>query len=354
MLQNTVSERSAPKCRRTVTPDPSRVQAGSAGEKRNHPAEGWGRVPLVGAVGKWLTGAVRRDPETTAGARTTAGLFGVSMAGLPPHLALLESFETMVARNVDVVGWYRDFTTPTFLAADATPIVEHGSTPMITWEPWDSQLPDPVKQPGYTLATIIDGRWDELLNTWAVALTAWAEPVFLRFAHEMNGNWYPWCEGVNGNAAGQYVEAWRHVHDLFVEAGARNVKWVWSPNVDYPGAAPLAPLYPGDDYVDHVGIDGYNWGTSRSWSTWLTPEQVFGPTIAAVRRLTDQPILLTEVSSAEEGGSKGRWVSDFFAWLQATPAVTGFVWFQFQKEADWRVESSPAAQSAFVTNLKRL
>ena len=49
----------------------------------------------------------------------------------------------------------------------------------------------------------------------------------------MNGSWFPWSEGVNGNRAGEYVAAWRHVHDIFTAVGATNVTWVWCPNVDY-------------------------------------------------------------------------------------------------------------------------
>jgi beta-mannanase len=278
----------------------------------------------------------------------------VSIDGLPGNLTPLESFETMVDRPVNIANYYVDFTSLSFSAAEATTIVEHVSEPMITWQPMDSQLPDPVNQPDYTLASIIDGSWDNLLNTWAAAIAAWGRPMLLRFAHEMNGNWYPWAEGVNGNSAGQYVQAWRHVHDLFVSDGASNVKWVWSPNVDYPGSTSLPELYPGNAYVDYVGIDGYNWGTSRPGSVWQTPRQVFDPTIADVRTFTHKRIVITEVSSTEQGGSKAQWIDEFFSWLEATSRVIGFVWFQFDKEADWRVQSSPAAETAFISGLKTL
>ncbi len=279
---------------------------------------------------------------------------GVSIDGLPANLGPLQSFERMVGRSVNIASYYVNFTTPSFSTADASGIANLGATPMITWEPMDTNLPNPVVQPGYTLASITDGRWDGLLTTWAREIAAWGRPLMLRFAHEMNGNWYPWCEGVNGNTAGQYVQAWRHVHDLFVAAGATNVEWVWSPNVDYPGSTSLTELYPGDAYVDYVGIDGYNWGTSQSWSGWQTPQQVFNQTIADVRTFTTKPIILTEVASAEQGGNKARWINQFFAWLKATPAVTGFVWFEFNKETNWLVNSSTQAKRAFIANLENL
>ena len=303
------------------------------------------------AVLSWpsvVASATMRNTPT----RTTT--FGVSVKGLPTNLGPLGSFETLVGRPVDVANYYVDFTTPNFDAAAATAMADHGATPMITWQPMNGNLANPVTQPGYQLADIIDGSWDSLLATWAKGIAAWGRPIMLRFGHEMNGNWYPWAEGVNGNTAGQYVQAWRHVHRLFAANGATNVTWVWSPNADYPGSTSLSELYPGDAYVDDIGLDGYNWGTSQSWSAWQTPQQVFGPTLADLRTITHKPIVLTEVSSAEAGGNKATWINQFFSWLEATPAVTGFIWFEFNKEADWRVESSAASRAAFVADLESL
>ncbi|TLM74721.1 hypothetical protein FDW81_04725 [Pseudarthrobacter sp. NamB4] len=81
-----------------------------------------------------------------------------------------------------------------------------------------------------------------------------------------NGNWYPWSEQVNGNSAGDYVAAWRHVHSVVTAAGATNVTWMWNPNLPYWGSVPLTGLYPGAAYVDAVALDGYNWGNSASSS----------------------------------------------------------------------------------------
>ena len=86
---------------------------------------------------------------------------------------------------------------------------------------------------------------------WATAAKAWGHPFFLRFDHEMNGNWqFPWAELLNGNKPGDYVKAWRHVHDMFTSLGATNVSWVWCPNVSGGSTRPMAQLYPGDAYVD--------------------------------------------------------------------------------------------------------
>ena len=110
---------------------------------------------------------------------------------------------------------------------------------------------------------MIEGHHDAYIREFAEAAKAWGHPFFLRFNWEMNGNWFPWSEGVNGNQPGEYVAAWRHVHDIFTQVGATNATWVWCPNVDPASKLhDLASLYPGDAYVDWTGLDGYNWGTN--------------------------------------------------------------------------------------------
>src|SRR6266487_6080926 len=100
-------------------------------------------------------------------------------------------------------------------------------------------------QPACALQNTINGNFDAYIVQWAQASKAWGQPYFLRFAPEMNGNWNPWSEQVNGNKPGQFVLAWRHVHAIFTSQGVTNVTWVWSPNIDFSNSTPLAELYPG-------------------------------------------------------------------------------------------------------------
>ncbi len=88
--------------------------------------------------------------------------------------------------------------------------------PMITWQP-----------DATTLDAINAGAADAVIRARARAVAAFGRPMFLRFAHEMNANWYPW-DGTTASTPGthdgpsKYVAAWRHVHDVFVAAGATN------------------------------------------------------------------------------------------------------------------------------------
>jgi hypothetical protein len=288
--------------------------------------------------------APARPPVSTAALR-----FGVATEGGPLAAAELDEVSQLAGESPSSVLFYEDFV-------QAPPITEmnavraRGAVPLVTWEPW--AWGGGSDQPAYALNRISAGDFDAHITAWGQALAAWGQPVQLRFGHEMNGNWYPWAEGVNGNQAGDYVKAWRHVHDLVAATGASNVSWIWSPNVPYWGSTDLAGLYPGAGYVDVVALDGYNWGTSAAWSGWISPQDLFGPGIAQLRVLAPgAPILIAETASSEAGGSKAAWNTDLVSYLAAQPDVAGFVWFHMQKEADWRINSSDASAAAFKSAL---
>jgi hypothetical protein len=293
------------------------------------------------------TTAPAATPATTGGGR----LFGAATEGGSNGLSGLTTFETDAGRKVSLYSYYNSFYySPDFDTAAADAVRARGAVPMITWEPWDPRTGS-ANQPAYSLSALASGAHDAYLTRWAKEVKAWGQPLWLRFAHEMNSDWYPWAASVNGNTAAQYVAAWRHVHDIFVREGATNVAWVWSPNVEFPGSTPLASLYPGDGYVDWLGVDGYNWGTSTSWGSWQTPTEVFGPTLASLRRLSSRPIVIGETASTEVGGSKAQYIQQFFSMLGSNPDIRAFVWFNLNKETDWRIESSAAARQAFATGV---
>lgn len=290
-------------------------------------------------------------PDAALPPVSTAALrFGAATAGGPLASGELDDVSQLAGESPSTILFYKDFL-------QAPPITEmnsvraRGAVPLITWEPW--AWGGGTEQPAYSLDRIAAGDFDAHVTQWGQALAAWGHPVQLRFAHEMNGNWYPWAEGVNGNQAGDYVSAWRHVHDVVAATGAGNVSWVWSPNVPYYGSTDLAGLFPGVGYVDVVALDGYNWGTSASWSGWISPQDLFAPGIAQLRALAPGvPILISETASSEAGGNKAAWNAGLVSYLAAQPDVVGFVWFHLQKETDWRINSSATSASAFKSALE--
>jgi Glycosyl hydrolase family 26 len=275
--------------------------------------------------------------------------FGVATNGGPLASGELDDVSRIAGESPSSILFYKDFLqAPPISEMDAARA--RGAVPLVTWEPW--AWGGGLDQPAYALDRIAAGDFDARITQWGQSLAAWGHPLQLRFAHEMNGDWYPWAEGVNGNDAGDYVRAWRHVHDVMAATGASNVSWVWSPNVPYWGSTDLSGLFPGAGYVDVVALDGYNWGTSASWSGWVSPQDLFASGIAQLRSVAPGvPILIAETASSEAGGSKAAWNTSLVSYLAAQPDVMGFVWFHMQKEADWRINSSDASASAFKSAL---
>ena len=129
--------------------------------------------------------------------------------------------------------------------------------------------------------------------------------------------------------------------------------WVWSPNIEYSSSTPISGLYPGDGYVDWLGMDGYNWGTvpHPTVTGWQTFSQVFTQTYTTITALSTKPLMVAEIASAEQGGSKANWITDAYS-LQIPSnfkRIRAIIWFNRIVETDWRIESSPTAQNAFST-----
>ncbi|MBS1675913.1 MAG: hypothetical protein JST08_00865 [Actinobacteria bacterium] len=266
-------------------------------------------------------------------------------------------FESQTGKPVSLIHFASPFAncagstcTPyTFPTTPMQTIRSHGSIPFFSWS--SQSTPSSLNEPDYQLSDVISGRYDPYIRQFAEEAKAWGHPFFLRFNWEMNGNWFPWATGVNGNNPGEYVTAWRHVHDIFAEVGATNATWTWCPNVDPKHEfTDVAEFYPGNQYVDWTCLDGYNWGGNR----WMSFDETFGSTYRHIVEdvAPGKPMVIGEVGSAENGGSKSAWIAEM---LRALPTryqgIRAVMWFDKPEEGDWPIESSPAAQSAFASGI---
>jgi hypothetical protein len=204
-----------------------------------------------------------------------------------------------------------------------------------------------------SLSAIASGNYDSSITAWAQAAKSFGHPFFLVLDEEMNGTWYPYSPGQNGNTAASFVAAWRHMHDIFTSVGATNVTWVWCPNVDIDGVyTPFSQMYPGDAYVDWTGLNGYNWGGSQ----WMSFSQVFASSYANLLQIApSKPIMIGETASAEDGGSKASWITDALGVQlpQKFPQIKAVLWFNwrvYEKSTwwPWEIESSASSQQAFA------
>jgi hypothetical protein len=295
---------------------------------------------------------------TPAAGQATVGL-GLYQPGFPNDLTAATDFAHRTGHGLAIIHWYAVWGgwKSAFNADDLRLASASGAVPMITWEPWDST----GTSPAWSLrAAILSGAHDDYIDSWAQGLAAYGQPVLLRFAHEMHDQpRYPWAVGVDGNTAADYVAAWHRVRAIFARYQTSNVKWVWSPQTlgDAPASAYVSvfeSVYPGDDAVDWVALDAFNTGPGLNWGAprWRGLSEVLGPPYTALTALTDKPIILAEVGSTENGGSKADWITQALTEeLPAFPRVRALVWFDTTKEHEdaWTVSSSPSAFAAWIT-----
>jgi mannan endo-1,4-beta-mannosidase len=320
------------------------VYAGSRGERH----EATTAAPSATTP---ATPSASPSPRTPPSPFPPAGkvFVGVQTGQGPYDMSDLDAFTRVTGHQPAVLQFTQSWANETFNREAFDLIADRRMLPLLSWEPWDYKVTGPARdsgaQPRYRLSRITGGAFDDYIRSWARGIKDLGYPVAVRFGHEMNGFWYPWCEQSNGNHRGDYVRAYRHVHQVFADEGATNVIWVWSPNVTYPGAAPLRRLYPGDRYVDWVGLSGY-YGTAgvRAYRSF---NQIFAGTFAELRTFTRKPIVITETGATDATGRRARWVRQMFAQLPQHPDVIGVIWFEVRKELDWRLSSTPAAARAF-------
>ena len=294
------------------------------------------------------TGGAPTSPRLSGAAGSvglgTPGAHLMGFNGTPTQLSQLDDLGSQIGRPPDIVDFFDGFTS-VFPSSGVAQIAASGAEPEVTWEPWDYTLG--LNQDTYSLQAIAGGAFDSYITAWAKSAAQFSKPMLLRFAHEMNGNWYPWDIGVNGNTASDYIAAFRHIHDLFVAAGATNVQWVWCPNIASGASSDLTTEYPGSAYVDVVGIDGYNFGTTPS--AWMTPSQIFSSTLALIsNQHWGKPVILNEVASVEAGGDKAAWITQLLQLLSSQSQVVGFLWSEFD---DWGLETSSASIAAMKSAL---
>lgn len=209
-------------------------------------------------------------------------------------------------------------------------VYAEGCVLMVTWEPWNPATQGPIDYD-----KLLSGGYDEYIASFAQALKNTGGPVLIRFAHEMNGDWYPWC----GKRIGKdkYIAIYRYVKDRFDATGAKNVKWVFAVNwEDVPkGGNSFMSYYPGDGYVDFIGIDGYNWGNVKSWSRWRSFKEIFEDRLNVAGKAFDKPLIISEFSSTSSGGNKAQWIKEALSYIRARKDIHAFVLFNVDKETDW-------------------
>src|SRR3954463_4474063 len=267
---------------------------------------------------------------------------GASVDGWLSDPAAAGAFTQATGVSPSVAMYFYDFGGRVDTAA-LRRLSDAGRLPMMTWEPWNHTPPSANP---YSLQAIASGQFDAYLSAQGKALAAVGAPVAVRFAHEMNGSWYQWCQGVNGNTPAAYVAPYRPVHDVVTSAGANNVVWVWSPiTVISRPNVPLAPLYPGDSYVDWLGLSVY----------FSSPAATYAADIPSTLREFDQiaprkPLYVAE-TSVLPGPNRPAMIHDLISGLLTIPNLVGLTWFNHDTNHDYRIDNDASAAAQLAAEL---
>ncbi len=257
----------------------------------------------------------------------------------------IERFQTDFGKKPFLVLFFMDFSR---LPEENVlwDIQSKGCVPVITWEPWNAA----TKQ-GIDTKALLAGRYDVYLASFAQRLRAFGKPVFLRFAQEMNGNWYPWSGKKLG--AEKYIAVWRYTKNFLDKHGAANVRWIFAVNwEDVPSQGNhFTSYYPGGAYVDFVGVDGYNWGNLKSGMSWMSFRKIFTQRCAQAWRIFHKPVLITEFASTSHGGDKAKWIHDALTEMKSMAGLSGFILFNVDKETDWSFHAGKEESRALKQEL---
>jgi hypothetical protein len=203
----------------------------------------------------------RLAPETGA----LIGTHSDSSATSPidaAHQRILQTEES-AGRVLDIDNSYYGSFSSIAGAYDPT---KPGKTGLNKLAFWDIQMGRiPLVGWGCGSSTAIkSGSQDAIIRKTAEAMKAFGQQFFMRYCWEMDGD----KRHVEVGSPQDFVAAWIRIHQIFDEVGADNVIWVWCGNANTfknPNQYTHAyawDYYPGDEWVDWVSADGYNWAAS--------------------------------------------------------------------------------------------
>lgn len=302
--------------------------------------------------------AERIDPSFTGAGVARAFLRNPRPGALPYGLYQIlwrrSGYGAMVDQEAAAIGtpprfvlFFRDLGSR-YPVSTCAEVLARGALPVISIEVEHWRGPREGR-----LQAIARGEYDERMARYARDARESGQVCLYRFGFEMNGDWFSW-----GGEPELFATAWRRLHDIFTREGATNVLWVWAPNAvsgpDHPENG-LEKYWPGDAYVDVIGLDGYNFGDGHSqWHDWESAEEVFADALTKIRSSgVPHPVLITEFGCTDEGEprDRARWIREAHTTFAREPNVVGAIWFNYDKrregEPNWRIDADDASLQAF-------
>jgi hypothetical protein len=341
----------------------SRWREGTAVQRHSRPWITWGGPALVAAVAATVvvsTGStlLHRRPTSPALATTPgparAGA-GVVAWGLTD--ANLETVETAMGHRAALVRTHGSWGAPVVndrvrqLTSAGRGIVHSLGTS------------DAGGNPVYW-ADVAGGKWDRQLATALDEMDALTVPAFFVMSVEPDDVGLPGCRAPGGTDAcgAEFVAAWRHAHDIGAARGLHHVQWVWTVSAYSFGVSRADAFYPGDAYVDWIGVDPFNLydcrgvkgptgGPWRSFKDSTAAPQAWLSTHAA-----GKPVMAVEWGSVPGApGQRAQWITEAAQTIQ-TPEYSrwhAMLWRNGSQAAPrtgcgYRIDDDPSSLEAFA------
>jgi uncharacterized repeat protein (TIGR01451 family) len=300
-------------------PDPNPANDQATDSDDVEPAAGPIELPSSGA---WFGAYVAADGHTGPDRRTSE-----------------LNFEAMAGRKMITDRQYYEWGDQ-FPFADDDWTRDQGRTPILSW---NSGLPGG----GYARwADIAAGVYDAEIDARAQAIKDFRAPIFFAFHHEPKTS-------LTAGTPAEFIAAWRHIHDRFEADGVTNVTWVLilMAQTYLNGKGDL--FYPGDDYVDLVAADGFNWYKCNGHlGPWRSPEEIFDP-FHDFAIAHGKPMMIAEWGTGEDPAdpnAKAQWLRDGLATFRQWPEVKVVSYYNSAPTkscARW-IDTSAASVQAFA------
>lgn len=238
-------------------------------------------------------------------------------------------------------------------------LIERGYLPLITFEIQHKSFGQDEIQPN--LYSITEGWYDHFLEEWGRTISRVNGTVLVRILHEFNGDWYPWSIANNDHDPELYIKAYRRIVNKFRSGGNGNMRFVWCPNSVSTPQEPwnyFMKAYPGDEYVDFIGLDIFNGAGQKGIPQWRSfRHEAYDAYFLITENFPHKKLLICETATRErfpeETGyytTKADWIRTQIEALKSDMSKFRLmVWFN--ETPTFRIESSIESFGAFFKHV---
>lgn len=225
---------------------------------------------------------------------------------------------------------------------------------------------------GYTpMFDIIDGKKDDQIINLANQLKQLDTQILFRLNNEMNSDWTSYSGIITLSDPELYIAVWQRIYNIFEQQGVNNCIWIYNPNDNNFPPCPwnnYLAYYPGNDYVDMIGVTGYNTGTyyfASRGEIWREFETIYDEINEKYQPIFNKfPWIITEFATSSVGGDKPGWITNMFNAIDKYPNIKAMVWFSFadydpdvpgntQVSRPYWLDETPESLEAFKNGLNK-